>query len=168
MTNLIKKKKKGAPTGAQKGADRGIKRCPPPDQSNGAPFCAPVGAGLIPSDQGLEMESPIPEELLCQPRLYGKLDELPLPFGWHLGSIRPDCSIHLHCIIEVFFLSSERKAFPLSPRNLKQVISSSWLSILFMKNCYKCQLLWIKTFKKRYTSTRLDLRITNSVNSIVW
>ena len=28
----------------------GHKKVPPPDQSNGAPFCAPVGAGLIPSD----------------------------------------------------------------------------------------------------------------------
>jgi hypothetical protein len=27
----------------------GHKKVPPPDQSNGAPFCAPVGAGLIPS-----------------------------------------------------------------------------------------------------------------------
>jgi hypothetical protein len=27
----------------------GHKKVPPPDQSTGAPFCAPVGAGLIPS-----------------------------------------------------------------------------------------------------------------------
>ena len=37
-------KKVPRPTGAQKGA-------PPPDQSSGAPFCAPVGAGLVPSEE---------------------------------------------------------------------------------------------------------------------
>jgi hypothetical protein len=32
----------------------GHKKVPPPDQSTGAPFCAPVGAGLIPSEWNYE------------------------------------------------------------------------------------------------------------------
>ena len=91
-----------------------------------------------------------------------------VPTAVSCGSIRPaDCLNHPSWI-EVCYLSSECKGCPLIPRILKQVISSSWLSMLFLKDCYKCQSALKKDFKKRYAtiSTKLDLRITNTVNSL--
>ena len=103
----------------------------------------------IQRDQELKMGFPIMEELLCQPGLCKKLVELPLTSGWQPGSIRPDdcCSIHLHCI-EVSSLSSERRASEDSRAG--DLIDYQYY---LWKTATNVSLLWIKTFKKRYTST---------------